>query len=69
MLSWHHRHKREWYRKYPELLWQFNQTLLLDLKCHEMLEYDAVKHNQYFYELRGKEVLPMQKNKKNFRVS
>ena len=60
MLSWHHRHKREWYRKYPRLLCQFNQTLLLDIKCHNMLELDGNKHKKYFHELRGKEVLPLQ---------
>lgn len=55
-LSWHHRHRRSYYYDKPELLSRLNQTLLLDLKCHQMVECSNEKHKYYFNKLRGKEV-------------
>lgn len=52
-----HRHKRIWYRAYPELLGEYNQVLRLCISCHEHIEYNAKLTEQLFNALRGPEVL------------
>ena len=37
-MSFHHRHKRVWYLKYPKLLGDFNQTVLTCAYCHDKAE-------------------------------
>lgn len=54
-LSFAHFHKRIWYRSQPEKLWDFNQVLLLCLRCHEKIEYDKELTKKIFIDLRGKE--------------
>lgn len=54
-LSWHHRHKRVWYKDKPELLASFNQTLLTCPYCHQQLEWDKKLHEETFQRLRGDE--------------
>ncbi len=39
-LSFAHRHKRFFYTLHPELLGEFNETLLVCVPCHQILEYD-----------------------------
>ena len=56
-LSWHHKNKRWFYRDKPHLLSSFFHTLLLDQKCHSILEYDREKHDYYFNKLRNNEKL------------
>lgn len=54
-LSFAHRHKRKWYYDQPqELLWDFNQVLLLCLKCHDNSEYTPGETEKLFDKLRGK---------------
>lgn len=56
MLSWHHRHKRLWYRGKPELLSEFNQVVLLCAKCHDEAERDKEHTKDIFMKLRGEEI-------------
>ena len=58
ILTFAHRHKRHWYRKWPELLSSFNQVLLLCHRCHNEIEYDKEKTSEIFLVLRGDEKLP-----------
>ena len=52
-LSFAHRHKRIWYREFPELLSDFNQVLLLCVPCHEKIEYNKELTSNLFERLRG----------------
>ena len=54
-LSFAHRHKRIWYKRQPALLEDFNQTLLLCLRCHENIEYNREITKEVFSKLRGEE--------------
>jgi len=54
-LSFHHRHKRRWYRDCPEKLSEFNQTLLLCCKCHDLCEMSRSMTEDVFGRLRGEE--------------
>ena len=54
-MSFHHRHKRWWYIKRPELLGEFNQTILVCAFCHDKLEASAGETILMFNNLRGKE--------------
>jgi hypothetical protein len=55
-LSWHHRHKRRWYgRDRVALLSDFNQTILVCLECHKLLEKNPQLSKDYFLKLRGEE--------------
>lgn len=56
-LSWHHRHKRVWYKApgRQHLLSHMSQTILVCIACHEVLEVDAEITSQKFMELRGEE--------------
>lgn len=56
MLSWHHRHKRLFYRGCPELLSEFNQVILVCAKDHDELERDKDYTKQVFLRLRGEEI-------------
>lgn len=60
-LSWHHRHKRRWYKTKDHsrepLLASFNQTILVCGACHDYLEQHPDKTREYFEKLRGKEIL------------
>jgi len=56
-LSWHHRHKRVWYRSCPEKLSEHAQTILLCAYCHNALEYEKDATRALFNELRGEECL------------
>ncbi len=58
-LHFHHRHSRYWYKKKPELLAEFNQTLLLDIPCHNKVEHNRELHEEYFNKLRGEELSPI----------
>ena len=51
-LSFHHRHKRYWYIKRPELLEDFNQVILTCANCHFILEGDKKLHEELFNKLR-----------------
>jgi len=53
-LSFAHRHKREWYRKYPELLYYFNETILACVKCHDIIEVSKGLTEKVFNHLRQK---------------
>jgi len=55
-LSWHHRHKRVFYKDKPELLSSFNQTILVCPVCHQKIEYNRELHNKTFKKLRGDEI-------------
>lgn len=54
-LSFHHRHKRHWYRDKPELLSDFNQTILVCANCHHLLETDRKLTEEIFNKLRQPE--------------
>lgn len=54
-LGFAHRHKRRWYKHDPELLHDFNQTVLACAACHEKIEYDKELTKDTFRRLRGKE--------------
>jgi hypothetical protein len=60
-LSWHHRHKRRWYKTKDHsrepLLATFNHTILVCGPCHEYLEQHPDESKKYFLKLRGKEML------------
>jgi len=54
-LSFHHRHKRIWYKMKPErkkLLTDFNHTIIVCAKCHSTLEWNRKKHRELFNKLR-----------------
>lgn len=58
-LSFHHRHKRDWYKQFEneeELLGDFDQVLLLGQYYHNKLEYDFELTEKYFNILRGLEL-------------
>ncbi len=53
-LGFAHKHKRSWYYDQPEeLLWDFNETLLLCMKDHDNIEYDKDKSDELFARLRS----------------
>jgi hypothetical protein len=54
-LSWHHRHKRIWYRSQPEKLSEWKQAILSCAKCHHFAEQDAEFTEEIFLRLRGEE--------------
>jgi len=60
-LSWHHRHKRRWYKikdhSREPLLASFNHTILVCGPCHDYLEQHPDETRKYFEKLRGKEML------------
>jgi hypothetical protein len=56
ILSWHHRHKRMWYRSCPEMLSDFSQAILVCARHHDMLEKDKNYSQEVFESLRGKEI-------------
>ena len=51
-LSFHHRHKRIWYYSQPELLGEFNQTILVCPVCHQRIENDRELNRKIFKQLR-----------------
>ena len=55
-LSWHHRHKRDFYIRSIELLSTFNQTLLLCIPCHQKVENKKKLSEEIFNKLRGEEI-------------
>lgn len=54
-MSFHHRHKRWWYIKRPELLGEFNQTVLACASCHDKAEASARLTEELFNKLRNAE--------------
>lgn len=52
--SWHHKHKRNWYKAKPELLSEYSQTIRVCRYCHDELEKDPKLTSYYFDQLRGK---------------
>ena len=52
MLTPAHLHKRLWYKKYPELLWDYKQVICLCTPCHMLIEGDEEMTNQLFERLR-----------------
>ena len=56
-LSFAHRHKRIAYYGLPEMLAQWNQTLLLCVPCHQKLEQDKELTIKTFLKLRGDDQL------------
>ena len=54
-LTFAHRHKREWYRSKPELLSDFNQTLLACQNCHNKIEDSRELTEEKFNQLREQE--------------
>jgi len=52
-LTFHHRHKRVWYKRKMKLLAEFDQTILICLKCHQRIEYNREEHHKVFNKLRG----------------
>ena len=54
-LGFAHRHKRIWYKSQPELLTDYNQTVLACVKCHDAIEYDRELTEKVFRRLRGEE--------------
>jgi len=55
-VSFHHRHKRMWYRSKPELLHEFNQVILVCAEDHDELERDKEYSKDVFMKLRGEEI-------------
>lgn len=55
-LTFAHRKKRRFYRTVDELS-DFNEVLLLDIKCHQLIEYDNEKKEEFFKRLRPKETV------------
>ena len=49
-----HKHKRRWYYGQDELLWSFDQVLLLCVTCHEKIEFNEDAKNYLFDRLRPK---------------
>jgi hypothetical protein len=54
--SWHHKHKRNWYKSRPELLSEYSQTIGICNHCHDILEKDSKLTAYYFKKLRGNEM-------------
>lgn len=54
LLSFAHRHKRVFYKSQPELLHDWDQFLLLCIRCHHEIEYSKDKTEEIFNRLRGK---------------
>ncbi len=54
-----HRHKRFWYLRHPELLFDFNQVVRGCVACHNLIEHNKELTEQVFLKLRGPEVLQM----------
>jgi len=48
-MSFHHRHKRDWYIKQQHLLTDFNQTILVCAKCHSEIERNYKKYNEKLF--------------------
>jgi len=57
-ISFAHRHKRVSYRRYPKLLYSYNQVVLACQNGHDAIEYDKELTGQVFHILRGDDVLP-----------
>lgn len=55
ILSFAHRHKRDWYLSCPELLRNFLQVILACQAHHSLIEYDKELTNVWFERLRGPE--------------
>ena len=55
-LSWHHRHKRRWYRGKEHLLATYNHTILVCAACHGVLEQRPDLTEKIFREKRGEEI-------------
>jgi len=51
-LSWHHRHKRVNYRKNPDGLSKFNETILVCSHCHQEAEKSRALTEKLFKQLR-----------------
>ena len=51
-LGFAHLHKRIWYIHKPELLSDFNQTILACTSCHQKIEYNKVLTEKMFKCLR-----------------
>jgi hypothetical protein len=49
-----HRHKRLWYKKRPELLWDFNQVIMACVNCHQKIESNQELTEEAFNKLRPK---------------
>lgn len=57
-LSFAHRHKRDWYKVNGlELLWDFDQVVLVCPYGHDKMEKDSDLTEQVFSTLRGEEIL------------
>ena len=52
-LSFAHRHKRIFYKSHPELLEDFNQTILACVWCHQKIEYNRKLTEEKFNKLRS----------------
>jgi hypothetical protein len=48
-----HRHSRSWYYKQPELLSEYNQTVLACTSCHSKLEPNKELTIEIFTKIRG----------------
>ncbi len=48
-----HRHSRSWYYKHPELLSEYNQTVLACTNCHGKLEVNEELTAETFEKIRG----------------
>ena len=53
-VNYAHRHKRFWYKSRPELLSEFNETILACNNCHQKIEYNGELTEKLFVELRDK---------------
>jgi len=51
-LAYAHLHKRLWYKNQPELLGDFNQTILCCQNCHQKMEGNNELTKQVFAKLR-----------------
>ncbi len=51
-LSFAHRHKRKFYLDKPELIGDFNQTILACIYCHQFIEDNKILTEQIFNKLR-----------------
>lgn len=51
-LGFHHRHKRKFYYSCPELLGEFNQTILCCNNCHDKVEDNRKLNRIIFKKLR-----------------
>jgi hypothetical protein len=50
-----HRHGRVWYRKRPELLWDFKQVVKACIPSHTFIDRNSAIREEVFTILRGKE--------------